>query len=64
MSSEKTDKSSEESEKEAKEKVLELGMESERRSGVGGVFFNYCFFTEYFHAAMRRLAIEAGLRTF
>lgn len=26
--------------------------------------YNHCYFTEFFHKAMTRLAIEAGLRRF
>lgn len=57
-------------EKEAIKKVNELGKNKERRAGifdkVSGKYqyYNYCFFTEYFHAAMKRLTAEAGLRRF
>ena len=52
-------------------KIVELsGKRSEKRVGVRDKvtgkyqYYNHCFFTEYFHKAMKRLAIEAGLRTF
>ena len=46
-------------EKEARAKVNYIGVRSEPRDG-----YNHCFFTEYFHRAMIRLAIENGLRSF
>lgn len=60
-------------EREAKKKVMLLGTRSEERvriiPGKPGkkediVVYNYCFFTEFFHKAMKRLAIENELRTF
>ena len=49
-------------EKEARMKVTILGKETEERPGVDDKPFNWDFWTEYFHAAMNRMAIEAGLR--
>ena len=51
-------------EKEAKAKVSKLGKSSEVRPGVDGRTYNHCFFTEFFHLAMTRLAIERGIRRF
>lgn len=56
--------------KEARKKTAALKARSEKRTGAvdkvtgKGGFYNHCFFTEHFHRAMKRLAIEAGLRTF
>ncbi len=49
-------------EKEAIMNVKLLGKESEMRPGVDGKPFNWDFWTEFYHAAMNRMAIEAGLR--
>jgi len=46
-------------EKEARERVDLIGVKSVSKGG-----YNHCLFTEYFHKAMKRLAIENGLRTF
>jgi hypothetical protein len=50
-------------EKEATEKVKLKKKVSEERPGVDGKPFNWCFWTEYYHVAMNRMAIEKGLRT-
>jgi hypothetical protein len=50
-------------EAEAKVKVQELGMASEPRPGADGKNYNHCFFSEFFHKAMKRLAMDAGLRS-
>ena len=50
-------------EKEARERVNEYGITSIRRQGKDD-FYNHCFKTQFFHEAMKRLAIEAGLRKF
>lgn len=56
--------------KEARQKVNELGIKSESRVGAFDKesgkcqFYNHCFRSEFFHRAMKRLAIEAGLRKF
>jgi hypothetical protein len=49
-------------EKEATKKVAILGKETEVRPGVDEKSFNWDFWTEFFHAAMNRMAIKAGLR--
>jgi len=41
-----------------------LGKKFERRQGADHRKYNHCFITQFFHEAMNRLAIEAGLRTF
>lgn len=60
-------------EREALREMLHLGKRIEARTriipGKPGekediVTYNHCFFTELFHKAMIRLAIENGLRTF
>ena len=51
-------------EKEARLKVTNLGIGSELRPGVDGRTYNHCFFTEFYHKSMTRLAIEKGLRSF
>lgn len=51
-------------EKEARAKVKFSGVYSEPRPSKLGVIYNHCFFTEHFHRAMKRLAIENELRTF
>lgn len=57
-------------EKEAISKVNYTGVKSEKRPGakdhVSGksLYYNHCFFTQFFHRAMKRLAIENGLRRF
>lgn len=51
--------------KEATQKVAALGKKSEERtfgSGKTKETFTWDFWTEYFHSAMNRMAIEAGLR--
>jgi hypothetical protein len=35
----------------------------DQRIGSDGRLFNWCYWTELYHANMKRLAIEAGLRT-
>jgi len=50
--------------KEANQKIAETGKRYEIRPGVGGEAYNHCFWTEYFHAAMKRMAIEQGYRSF
>lgn len=50
--------------KEARLKVVNLGIASEKRPGFDGRTYNHCFFTEFFHKAMNRLTIKAGLRQF
>ena len=55
-------------EKEALERIAGRAKKSEKRPGVGKfpsgkpIPYSHCFFTEYFHKAMNRLAHEAGLR--
>ena len=49
--------------KEATRKVAILGKETEIRSGADGKSFNWDFWTEFFHAAMNRMAIEKGFRS-
>lgn len=49
-------------EKEATQKVSLLGKESEVRPGVDGLPYKWSFWTEIYHAAMNRMAFEAGLR--
>jgi len=51
-------------EKEAWLRVGNFGTRSEVRPGVDGRTYNHCFFTEFFHKAMTRLAIENGFRAF
>jgi len=46
-------------EKEARARVNFIGVKSVPKDG-----YNHCLFTEYFHRAMKRLAIENELRTF
>ena len=50
--------------KEAKKKVKESGVSFEPRPGKVQPYYRHCFFTEYFHQSMIRLAIENELRTF
>ena len=51
-------------EKEARLKVANMGRSSETRPGIDGKTYNHCFFTEFFHESMTRLAIEKGFRAF
>lgn len=51
-------------EKEARLKVVNTGIVSVVRPGVDGRTYNHCFFTEFFHESMTRLAIEKGFRGF
>ena len=51
-------------ESEADEKVKQLGKRVEVRHGSDGKPYNHCFWTEFFHKAMNRMAYAAGLRTF
>lgn len=51
-------------EREAKAKVNVMGIKNEPRPGKLQPFYNHCFFTQFFHKAMIRLAIENELRTF
>ena len=51
----------------ARERVKELGKIEEPRIGAGSPIgavntYHHCFFTEFFHAEMNKLAYEAGLR--
>lgn len=49
--------------KDANESVRGIGKQSEMRTSVDGRWLRvHCFFTEYFHKAMNRMAREAGLR--
>lgn len=50
--------------KEARASVNMLGLKTTKRSGTDGKFYNHCFFSEFFHREMKRLAIENGLRKF
>jgi len=50
-------------EKEANAKVALTCVKSVIRPSSTG-HYNHCLFTEYFHRAMKRLAIENGLRAF
>ena len=49
-------------EKEATNKVTALGKKNETRIGKGGQKFKWDFWSEYFHDAMNRMAVEQGLR--
>lgn len=49
-------------ETEAKRKVKEFGKVNELRDGALKSKYNHDFKTEFFHQAMNRLAVEAGLR--
>lgn len=51
-------------EKEARLRVEALGKAWEKRAGVDGRTYNHCFQTQFFHEIMKRITIEAGLRTF
>jgi len=60
-------------EREARREVFQLGRMTEERTRIipgkpgekeDAAIYNYCFFTEFFHKTMTRLAIENGLRTF
>ena len=51
-------------EKEAMLKVINIGRFSEVRPGIDGKTYNHCFFTEFFHESMTRLATEKGFRSF
>ena len=51
-------------EDEARLKVTNIGRFRELRPGVDGRTYNHCFFTQFFHESMTRLAIESGLRKF
>ena len=51
-------------EKEARLKVVNTGIVSVARAGIGGRTYNHCFKTQFFHEAMTRLAIEKGFRSF
>jgi hypothetical protein len=42
--------------------VKRTGKMSESRTGVDGKPYAWCLWTEYFHAAMKDLTLEAGLR--
>ncbi len=50
--------------KEARAKASFTGLTFEKRPAKLGGTYNHCFYTEYFHRAMKRLAVEAGLRRF
>lgn len=49
-------------EKEATRKVAIWEEKNEPRIGADGKNFNWDFWTEFFHRAMNRMAIKAGLR--
>jgi hypothetical protein len=49
-------------EKEAKAKVASLGKAFEIRPGKDKKPWKYDFFTQFFHEAMDRMTIEAGIR--
>ena len=49
-------------EKEADKKVAKLGKESEVCQGMDGKPFNWSFWTQFYHAAMNRMAIKDGIR--
>ena len=55
-------------EKEALGRLVGESKKSEKRPGVGKlpsgkpILYSHCFFTQYFHESMNRLAYEAGLR--
>ncbi len=51
-------------EKEARLKVTNIGKAGELRPGFGGRTYFHCFFTEHFHRAINRLAVENGYRSF
>ena len=51
-------------EKEAMLRVVNTGIVSVARPGIDGRTYNHCFFTQFFHEAMTRLAIEKGIRAF
>ena len=51
-----------EAEKEASCKVLKLKNKTEYRIGSDGKKFKWNFWSEFFHAAMNRMAIERGFR--
>ena len=57
-------------EKEARAKVNFTGLKSTKNPGAADkvtgkcTYYNHCFFTEFFHRAMKRLAIENELRKF
>ncbi len=51
-------------EKEARFRVVNTGIVSALRPGIDGRTYNHCFFAQYFHEAMTRLAIEKGFRSF
>jgi hypothetical protein len=50
-------------EKEAKAKAKEFGKLNELKPGVDGRTYFHCFFSEFFHQAMNRLAFESGFRS-
>ncbi len=50
-------------EKEATGKMRCLSLPSAPRDGRDGKTYNHCFFTQFFHSAMNRMASDAGLRT-
>lgn len=49
-------------EEEANRIATLMGKKSENRPGVDGNPYTYCYFTEFFHKAMNRMAKEKGLR--
>ncbi len=50
--------------KEAKNKVWLTGVKNAAMPGKLSVVYNHDYFSEYFHLAMKRLAIENELRKF
>ena len=46
----------------ATKRLVEHGQHFESRLGANGHYYNHCFWTQFFHEEMARLAKQAGLR--